>query len=206
MEARGLSDIYTGGYGEARGRARQHDPRALREVAQQFEAYFIQQMLKSMREASLGDPIFDNQTTDTYRDILDQQLSLQMAGGRGIGLASMIEQSMRRSGVVPELAGLRPEAALGSVAPEFRAELEVMRKARPAPEPAPGRQDVAQDGVAPPRAEQASPRVEKRADADFTTPESFVARLRPFAEQAASALGVPPAVLIAQSALQHRKQ
>ena len=40
------------GLGELRGKAQQGDDRALRETAQQFEALFIQMMLKSMREAN----------------------------------------------------------------------------------------------------------------------------------------------------------
>ena len=40
------------GLGELRGKAQQHDDSALRETAQQFEAMFIQMMLKSMRDAS----------------------------------------------------------------------------------------------------------------------------------------------------------
>ena len=40
-------------------------------------------MLKSMREASLGSGLGDSQETQTYQDMYDQQLALQMAHGKG---------------------------------------------------------------------------------------------------------------------------
>ena len=47
-------------YTSLRAAAERNDPAVLREVAGQFEALFLQTMLKNMREASLGDPIFGN--------------------------------------------------------------------------------------------------------------------------------------------------
>lgn len=72
-----------------------NDPAALREVAGQFEALFLQQMLKSMRDASLGDPLFgDSNALDTYQGMMDQQLSMELASGKGIGLADMIVRQL----------------------------------------------------------------------------------------------------------------
>ncbi len=71
------------------------DPAAMREVAGQFEALFIQSVLKSMREASFGDPLFgDNKQHELYQGMLDQQLALEMASGRGIGLAELMVRQM----------------------------------------------------------------------------------------------------------------
>jgi len=91
-----VSDVLTGGYAEAKRRARANDPRALDEVARQFEAYFVQQMLKGMRQASLGDPLFDSSAGKLYRELLDQRLSLQVASGRGLGLAKTLAGQIRR--------------------------------------------------------------------------------------------------------------
>ena len=72
-----------------------NDPAALREIAGQFEALFLQSMLKSMRDASFGDPLFgDSNAHDTYRDMLDKQFALEMSSGRGIGLADMIVRQL----------------------------------------------------------------------------------------------------------------
>jgi len=75
--------------------AQQNDPAVLREVAGQFEALFIESMLKSMREASLGDPLLgDSNQHEMYQGMLDQQLSLEMSSGKGIGLAEMLVRQL----------------------------------------------------------------------------------------------------------------
>ena len=47
----------------------------LRQVAAQFEALFTTMMLKSMRQASLAEGIFDSNHSKTYREMADQQLA-----------------------------------------------------------------------------------------------------------------------------------
>ena len=78
-----------------RAAAQRNDPAALREVAGQFEALFVQTMLKTMREASLGDPIFGNSDQhEMYQGMMDKQLALEMASGKGIGLADMLVRQL----------------------------------------------------------------------------------------------------------------
>lgn len=75
--------------------ADRNDPAALREVASQFEALFLQTMLKNMREASLGDPIFgESDQQEMYQGMMDQQLALEMASGKGVGLADMLVRQL----------------------------------------------------------------------------------------------------------------
>lgn len=82
-------------YTDLRRAAGQNDPAALREVANQFEALFLQTMLKSMRDASLGDPLFgDSDQQEMYQDMMDQQLSVEMASGKGVGLADMLVRQL----------------------------------------------------------------------------------------------------------------
>lgn len=78
-----------------RAAAERNDPAALREVAGQFEALFLQSMLKNMREASLGDPIFGNSDQhELYQGMMDKQLALEMASGKGVGLAEMLVRQL----------------------------------------------------------------------------------------------------------------
>jgi flagellar protein FlgJ len=83
---------------KAMGRAK--DPQALKEIAKKFEGMFVQQMLKTMREAndvfSQGN-YFDSSTTRFHRDMLDQQMVLNLTSGRGIGLADHFYQQMMQS-------------------------------------------------------------------------------------------------------------
>jgi flagellar protein FlgJ len=76
--------------------ARLDEQSALRETARQFESLFIKMMLSSMREASEGDPIFDSDQSQLYRGMFDDQMSLELSRGGGIGLAdALIEQLAR---------------------------------------------------------------------------------------------------------------
>ncbi|MDH3747762.1 MAG: glucosaminidase domain-containing protein [Gammaproteobacteria bacterium] len=82
-------------FAELRRGAENNDPKVLKEVAGQFEALFLQSMLKNMREASLGDPIFgESDSHEMYQSMLDQQLAMEMASGNGIGLAEMLVRQL----------------------------------------------------------------------------------------------------------------
>lgn len=104
---------------------RDKDPQALKEVAKKFEAMFVQQMLKSMRDANevFGEGnYFDSQTTDFHRDMLDQQMVLNLTSGRGIGIADhFYKQMLQNYG-----AGMKPESAVadGSEIGEFASPIE----------------------------------------------------------------------------------
>jgi flagellar protein FlgJ len=80
---------------DLRGRLDQHDPAVLREVASQFEALFIQQLLKNMRAGELSEPLFgESDQHKMYQEMMDQQLALKMSSGNGIGLADMLVQQL----------------------------------------------------------------------------------------------------------------
>lgn len=84
-------------YATLRADARSDEQATLREVAEQFESIFIQQMLKSMRDASFGDPYFPEEGAHgLYRDLFDQQVSSDMASQGGVGLADMIVRQLSR--------------------------------------------------------------------------------------------------------------
>jgi flagellar protein FlgJ len=81
--------------------AKGDDPQAIRQAARQFESLLTNMLLKSMRDARLSDSLGDSEQTQFYQDMFDQQLSVQMAQGKGIGLADMLVQQLTRSGVKP---------------------------------------------------------------------------------------------------------
>ena len=74
---------------------RQQDPSALRQVAQQFESLFAKMMLKSMRKAIGKDPIFGSDQAEMYQGMFDDQLSLELTRGHGLGLADMLMKQLR---------------------------------------------------------------------------------------------------------------
>ncbi|MDH4047929.1 MAG: glucosaminidase domain-containing protein [Gammaproteobacteria bacterium] len=82
-------------YTELRSGAARNDPAVLREVAGQFEALFLQTLLKNMRNAELAEPLFgESDQHGMYQDMMDQQLSVEMASGRGMGLADMLVRQL----------------------------------------------------------------------------------------------------------------
>jgi peptidoglycan hydrolase FlgJ len=76
-----------------RGAAAQ-TPDAIRETAKQFESLFTTMMLKSMRDASPGDSMFGSDQQDFYQDMFDQQLSVQLSKGKGLGLADVLVRQL----------------------------------------------------------------------------------------------------------------
>ena len=62
----------------------------LENAARQFSAVFTNMLLKSMRQASLGEGILDNQQSEMYRDLFDQQISLQLNQGQSLGIAELL--------------------------------------------------------------------------------------------------------------------
>jgi flagellar protein FlgJ len=78
---------------QLRAEANRSPDKALKAAAQQFEAVFLNMMLKSMRDATPQDGMLDNQQTKMYTGMLDQQLAQSMAT-RGIGLADIMVKQL----------------------------------------------------------------------------------------------------------------
>ena len=76
--------------------AANRDPTALRAVAKQFESLFARMMIKSMRDASGTDPVFGSDQQKMYEGMYDDQLSLELTRGRGLGLADMLVRQLQR--------------------------------------------------------------------------------------------------------------
>lgn len=206
--------VYTDFQGLTRLRAEAHtnSPETLRAVAQQFEALFTQMMLKSMRDASLGDDLFDGGgETKQYRDMFDQQLALTMSKGRGIGLADMLVQQLS--------GGLGAPPASGDNVPNPFASRLFRGEAMPLSAPssitqAPSGINQAPSGITqtPSSSDRRNPYAVTPATAaasatgqetpSFDGPDDFVQKLWPHAEQAARELGVTPQFLLAQAALE----
>ena len=99
--------------------AENQDPKALRETARQFEAIFARMMIKSMRDANFGDKLLGSDQQDFYQGMFDDQLSVDITRGRGLGLADMLVQQLQRTGLAPAGAqsAAKPAAAAGSATP-----------------------------------------------------------------------------------------
>jgi flagellar protein FlgJ len=175
--------------------ARADNPQALRKAAQQFESLFTEMMLKSMRAANFGDSLTGSDEVDFYQSMFDQQLSLQMAKGRGTGLADMLVQQLARSGLAStSVADAEADAdadADASVTVPVLAPTAASQSLREQGLPAPASRVVPLSSTVTPDISQVP-----------TTPNDFVRCLWPHAQSAAKKLGVDPTMLVAQAALE----
>src|SRR6187455_2233749 len=80
---------------ELRSAAARDPKAAIRETAKQFEALFMQQLMKSMREATVGKGMLDNEGTKLGTEMLDSQYALKMTGLPG-GLTDAIARQLER--------------------------------------------------------------------------------------------------------------
>lgn len=196
------------------------DPQAqARTVAGQFEALFIQQMIKTMRAASPGDPLMDGAGVQMFRDMQDQQLASGMAKSGGIGLSDFIlrqltPQGGRSTRILPPRPDGFPSLDLKKLR-DKNPQAETPASAEEAGPAKEARETTARraEGPALPAALafRALPRTPASGDGGrqggdervrWEEPGQFVQDLMPHARAAAARLGVDPQVLVAQSALE----
>jgi len=211
------ADVYTdfNGLAKLKGQARKESPEALKEVAKQFESIFLNNVLKSMRQAKLADGAMDNDQSKFYNDMYDQQLAVHLSGSPGVGLADLI---------VKQLSPDKPKHEKQDVEDYLNRSGGVSRsgtvQAHAVNRHAGGKADSA-DGLAeitpyihgsdpldeitefPFGTNQAEQSALKNGRAQpIQSAEEFVRRLHPLAVQAAKELGVEPKVILAQAALE----
>ena len=66
----------------------------LREVAEQFEAIFINQFLVQSRKTKLAEDLFGNKGTETYNSLLDQERAQQLASSVDLGIADALVRQL----------------------------------------------------------------------------------------------------------------
>ena len=81
--------------GALRSKAAADPKAAVREVAKQFEALFMQELMKSMRAATVSSGMLDNEGSKLGTEMLDQQFATQMTGLPG-GLSDAITRQLER--------------------------------------------------------------------------------------------------------------
>lgn len=171
---------------------RHNDPAALKEIAKKFEAMFVSQMLKSMRDANEvfadGD-MFSSQEVKFHQEMLDQQMVLNLTSGQGIGLAKSMYQQMQKMYGKP----VDSEAPAVKTLPELINQQRIhslvpINQIKPL---------AAAAGEIP---ELISRTGVKQSVA--VTPDEFIAKVKPYAEKAAAELNVNTDVLLAQAALE----
>ena len=94
------------------------DPKgAVEQAARQFEALFMQELMKSMRQATMQSGMLDNAGTQMGTEMLDSQFALKMTGMPG-GLSQAIARQLLRSMGGGAEGDTPADAALDSLAPQ----------------------------------------------------------------------------------------
>ena len=158
---------------------------ALKKAAEHFESIFTQMLMKSMRQANEAmedkNSPFNSSGVKFFQEMHDQQLSLELSKKGSLGLADLIVKQLSPNvdGYKPSTV-LRNDAQLPMQKPSSESLPEFIRRQ---PEPV----------------QKAEKSVEQP---NFDSPESFISSMWEHAKTAAQKIGLNPAVMIAQAALE----
>ncbi len=196
------------GLSQLRSEASARSPEATREAARQFEALFVQMMLKSMRDANA---VLGEERDTTYDEMFDKQISLEMTRGKGLGMGEMLVRQLGGA-ESPEptttaAAGPNPLALLLQRMPTaVRANMPelpgLIAPRLSIPDPTELRANL--NLQLPAVADLPSPVPAGNSRGDFrpATREDFVREVWPLAVRAGKQLGVDPRAIVAQAALE----
>ncbi len=172
---------------------------ALKKAAAQFEAIFTQMLLKGMRKANEAfedeDSPFNSSGVKFFEEMHDQQLSSELSSNGSLGLADLIVQQLS-----PDAENFMP----GSV---LRTTNDFMSDKRAGSElPHEKGHSVKQankdDLVVSSAATQTKTTTQPTQQSSFNNAEEFVSAVWEHAKTAAEKIGLNPAVMVAQAALE----
>ena len=175
----------TQGLGELKKSAKAGSPEALKTAATQFEAMFINMMMKSMRDATPQEGMLDSQQSKMFTSMLDQQMSQNLAK-RGVGLADVL---IRQLGA--QAANAQALAIGGD---------QNMPTSNAMPAPLPADQMLKTPGAL--LAPSALPAVNGSGRTQAPHVRSFQEKLGADAETASRATGIPAKFMLGQAALE----
>lgn len=195
--------------------AKNDKPGALREVAKQFEQIFLNQMLKSMRDANevISDPdnVFTGGDVRFYQDMMDQQMSLDMVEGRGIGLTDVLVRQLSNQLKIATSDESSDKANNGALDTGDWLRKAYGNGANLAASAVLGNYDIPSNNdielqKSINELQQQKKALYQKQNADlpdrFESAQEFVDKLMPLADKVAKELGVDPKVLLAQAALE----
>lgn len=166
------------GLDNLRKEAQTDEKAALNKVAKQFEGIFMKMLLKSMREANKAfesESPFNSQGTETYRNMHDDQMAVELSENGSLGLANLIVQQLS-----PQTSGITPSSLLrdGKMPMLNRESTNEIKSA-------------------------INTRMDKTNNSPkFDSPSDFVEKMMPLAQKTSELIGVSPQTLVAQAALE----
>ena len=176
IDANSLNDL--------RQLSKQNSPEAIKATAKQFEALLMGMMLKSMRQASAQDGVFDNEQSRMYTSMLDQQLSQTLAS-KGMGLADVLTRQLSNTVAPPQSLAEQVTQLSSNSASAFSSAINM--------QPAIKSYQKTVDAVV---------NAKKLASSLPSHVQTFRDQLLSHAEVASKATGIPAKFMLAQAALE----
>tara|TARA_R110001583_G_scaffold33943_5_gene114585 strand:+ start:16216 stop:17298 length:1083 start_codon:yes stop_codon:yes gene_type:complete len=213
------------GLDQLRQKAQGNSKESIREVANQFESMFASMLIKSMRQANEAfetDSPFNNKNTKFYTDMQDKQLALDISRHGSLGLAdALVRQldpmSISRPDSISAEQLMMPNSEKSQMI-DINKVLPAVDLNKPDQTPASvmyfdqtprsstNNKDSNKDNQDSEKLMSAKVVSNNQTESDesrpFTDQKSFIDTLMPYAKKVAKTLGISPAALIAQSALE----
>ncbi|MBA6291811.1 flagellar assembly peptidoglycan hydrolase FlgJ [Colwellia sp. MB3u-70] len=176
---------------------------ALEQAAKQFEAIFMQMLMKSMRKAQEvleSDSPFNSESTKFYRDMHDQQMSLELSNNGALGLSELIvrqlggdSENFTPHNILRSDGNLDSRGSLRISEPALLNNISTVKDSSAHQDPSKDRQTNGSIAA------QAASMMQSPA---FEQPKDFVSALTADAKRVQDKINVPFEVVIAQAALE----
>jgi len=167
---------------------------SLERVAKEFESIYLKMMLDSMRAAEKiwsKDNPFSSQETEFFRDMLDGQITKDLAVQKSIGLADMLVQQLA------PFVDAAEKSEIDKSKPVSTEQQPIQQQ--PIQQPANTLNPDISQSVPSPLDQPVSQAADTKWQGD---PAEFIKRLMPAAKEAGAQLNVDPKLLVAQAALE----
>ncbi len=193
----GIGIIDAQGLQRLRAAAHENSPEALKQTATQFEALFLDMVMKSMRDATPSEGLMDSEQSRTMQGMLDQQYAKALAT-RGVGLADVLVRQLSPKGGLPAATATAEHSASSPAVSGSTPTIPAMSSDRPAA--AAQRGNAVTSGPAHPGSPSAASAAESTGKPSVK--RGFIDKLLAHAESVSAATGIPSRFMIAHAALE----
>jgi len=193
-----------------RKQARQDSEGAIKAAAKEFEAFFMNMMLKSMRQAGEvmgGDSILSSSQEKMFMGMLDEQMSVELSQKGNLGIAdimvrNLLGDKLEHHGKVNDYSHIKASLDIIPVSNKNFNDVKVIPKLvknidqgykRDVIEPVKPSLELISGNVTESKPEKKSL---------FDNAKDFIDGLLPFAKKVSEKIGLDPRLLIAQAALE----
>ncbi|RSZ57546.1 flagellar assembly peptidoglycan hydrolase FlgJ [Massilia atriviolacea] len=194
----------TNALGGLKQSAKDGSPEALKTASTQFEAMFINMMMKSMRDATpQGEGMLDSQQTKTFTTMLDQQMSQNLAK-RGVGLADVLIRQLSTTAANAQALAIHGDPTAQPAQPFTIANDQPAKRIAMPPGRDAGEMIKSPAALLTPAtsAVPSTPGVSASGRPQSPHVRAFQEKLGAHADEAARATGIPAKFMLGQAALE----